>query len=310
MGSRGDIFLSVPRWFAGVPATLNKLVQSIDGSGDYVLSPYPSWDTQVVGEVGDLQNCQAMTLDSKGVMFAIEVGRRNFFEADADLIVDGTPGVWQIDTTTNEISSKYYFPESVASSSDSFVNDIVLDEKRSFAYLTDAWGDGAIISYDYVNGVSKRYTGTSTQRDPSYALTVNGINYGTDTFTTPVDGIAISDDGHSIFYCHIQKDLLYRLPTEVLRDFSLTDDVIDAAVEVLGKKEPSDGMMYWGGQLYWGSLPESTYYALKVDATSSPNLNTSVIPAWPDAVQMRWVIELWNTSVFIVSDYSLSILLD
>jgi hypothetical protein len=230
-----------------------------------------------------------MTLSSKGVMFVIEVGRRNFFDANPDLIADGVPGVWQIDTNDGSIIHKYYFPESVASSSDSFVNDIVLDEKHSVAFLTDAWGDGGLIVYDYGSDTSRRYTGTSTQREPSYEMIVNGFSYGTDFFTTPSDGIAISDDLAAIFYCSLQGTTMFRLPTAVLRDFSSSSEAIDAAVEVLGRKEPSDGMMYWRGALYWGSLPESTYYAMEVDASSTPDMNQSAVPVWPDAVKMRWV---------------------
>lgn len=282
-----NVYVTVPRWKDGVPATLNKL--KLVGN-EYLLSPYPSWDMQTIGVPGQLQNCQSMVIDSTGLMYVIEVGRRNFFDINPTKVVNGPPGVWVINTETSEVVSQYYFPPSVASPNNSFVNDIVLDETKKIAYLTDAWGSGGLIVYNYGLGISRRYSGPSTANDPNYVMVINGVNYGTNIFTTPVDGIAISDDSKAIFYCAVQNVYLYRLPTSILNDFSSTTEEITAAVEQLpGTKEPSDGIQYWDGVLYYGSLPESTYYALKISSTSSPNVATKSVPAWPDQVNMRWV---------------------
>lgn len=194
-----------------------------------------------------------------------------------------------IDVSSGTILSKYVFPEEVVSSSSSFVNDIVLDEAKEIAYLTDAWGDGALLVYNYQEQTSRRYSGPSTAPDSSYVMIVNGVNYGTTTFTTPIDGIAITDDHEAIFYCNVQGTELHRVPTAVLNDFSSSQDDITAAVEVLGTKQPSDGMMYRNGVLYFGSLPESTYYALPVTATSYPPVDSAAVPVWPQQVDFRWV---------------------
>jgi hypothetical protein len=287
-----NIYVTVPRWKSGVPATLNKLKLDTT-TNQYLLSPYPSWDVQSIGVAGQLQNCQSMVIDSNGLMFVIEVGRRNFYDLNPSNAVSGPPGVWIINTETSEVISQYYFPAAVASPNTSFVNDIVLDEKKQIAYLTDAGGtSGGLIIYNYGEGISRRYSGVSTSADPSYTMVINGVNYGTNQFTTPSDGIAITSDHKAIFYCAVQNTKLYRLATRVLNDFSQTDEMITGAVEeIKGAKEPSDGIIYWDGVLYFGSLPESTYYALKITSTSSPNIPNKAVPAWPDPVNMRWVSE-------------------
>lgn len=278
----GDIYVTVPRWRAGVPATLNKIDMATK-----TLTPYPSWDMQKEGVDGDLQNVQSMTIDQKRRMWTIEVGRRNFF--DGKSAVAGPAGLWIIDLNTGDILTKYYFPEDVVSSEESFLNDVVVDESRDIAYFTDAWGDGAIIVFDLDTLTSRRYTGASTKNDPSYAMVINGQRYGTRIFTTPTDGLAMTPEYDAIFYCQVQGTTLYRLPTSVLRNFSSTSSDIDAAVQVLGSKEPSDGMKYLNGELFWGSLTTSAYYRMPVTATTTPDMASEATVSEVDEITMEWI---------------------
>lgn len=282
-----SVYVTVPRWLDGVPATLNKLIKVGD---EYLLSPYPSWNMQAVGVKDNLQNCQSMTIDSKGNMYVIEVGRRNFYDANPANAVAGAPGVWIINTETGVIDTKYYFPPDIAPPNNSFVNDIVIDEVNQVAYLTDAWGTGGLIIYKYKDNTSRRYSGPSTGYNPDYVMIINGVNYGSNQFTTPIDGIALTDDLKAIFYCAVQDTYLYRIPTDILMDFDLTsDEITNSVIQIPGTKPPSDGIVYWDGVLYYGSLTESTYYAVKISSKSLPNLNTDSIPVWPDAVNLRWI---------------------
>lgn len=128
-----------------------------------------------------------------------------------------------------------------------------------------------------------------------------GNYYGTKIFTTPTDGIAITEDHEAIFYCQVQGDTLYRLPTKYLYNFSTTSDEIDAAVQIIGNKEPSDGIKYWNGQLTWGSLTTSSYYMMNISSTSFPDMSTSAVAAVSSVENMHWVdtfaIDLHNSEL-------------
>eukprot|EP01099_Mayorella_cantabrigiensis_P001744 TRINITY_DN176_c0_g2_i1.p1 TRINITY_DN176_c0_g2~~TRINITY_DN176_c0_g2_i1.p1 ORF type:complete len:450 (-),score=106.67 TRINITY_DN176_c0_g2_i1:148-1497(-) len=298
----GEIYLTVPRWREGVPATLNILDQQT-----WTLTPYPSWDDQEIGVSGDLQNCQSMTIDSKRRMWVIDVGRRNFFGDDPEEIVNGPAGIWVIDLETNEVISKYYFPRDIVSYNNSFLNDLVVDDTLDIAYITDAWGEGGIVVYELNTNTSRRYTGESTIGDPEYVMIINGINYGNQVFTVPIDGIAITPDFEVIFVAQIQGTRLYRIPTAILRNFSATFEEIDEQVQFLGYKEPSDGMKYLDGILYWGSLTTSTYYYTVINETDFPFLPTTQVIAPPSVETMNWIdtfaIDLQtNSALWFVSN--------
>ena len=89
----------------------------------------------------------------------------------------------------------------------------------------------------------------------------------------------------------MQGTTLYRLRTDILRNFSSSASEIDSAVEVIGSKEPSDGIKYKAGRLYWGALTESSVYSTDVSATSYPwpSLNETAVQLSRSIELMEWV---------------------
>ena len=220
----------------------------------------------------------------------IDVGLRNLFMGP-DQSIPGKPGLLFVDMEKELVTDRFYFPEDVVSSSSSFLNDLVVDETREIAYLTDADGTGSLITFDYQTRQSRRYSGASTQNEADYVMVIDDVNYGTRIFTTPVDGIAMSQDCDYIYYCAVQGTHLYRVPSLLLRDFSgAYQETIDAAVVNLGSKPPSDGIMMWGDALYFGSLSESTFYGLNMsDNSSEANTTAEAVSIPADPVAMQWV---------------------
>lgn len=282
------LFVTVPRWKSGVPGTLNRLVES--APGQHTLTPYPSWDMQREGDPGGLQNCQSMYIErSRPRMWVVDVGLRNFYMGPGQTI-SGRPGLLFVDMTIDQVVDKYYFPEDVVSSTASFLNDIAVDESREVAYLTDAYGEGGLVSFDYRSWRSRRYSGASTKNEPDYVMVVDGSYYGKRIFTTPVDGIALSEDGKYVYYCAVQGTRLYRLPAELLRASRASQEEVDAAVECLGEKPPSDGIMAWNGTVYYGALPECSLCAAPLSGGAGNTADRA--PCLPsDPSTLRWVCE-------------------
>jgi sugar lactone lactonase YvrE len=61
-------------------------------------------------------------------------------------------------------------------------------------------------------------------------------------FNVASDGIAISADGATLFYCPLSSRHLYAVPTAVLVDRSVSDGEVEREVGDLGEKGASDGL--------------------------------------------------------------------
>jgi sugar lactone lactonase YvrE len=65
------------------------------------------------------------------------------------------------------------------------------------------------------------------------------------------DGIALSPDGQTLYYCPLTSRRLYSVPTAALRNTTLTDEQVAEYVRDLGQKPVVDGMiMDDRGRLY------------------------------------------------------------
>lgn len=208
----------------------------------------------------------------------------------------------------------YTFPDEIVSYNNSFLNDIVLDEQRNIAYLTDAMADGGIIVYDANKQTSRVFSGSSTEADSSYNFCVNGKCYGRRVFTTPTDGIALSPSGDILYWSDVQGPMLYAVRTEYLRDFSLSNAFIESKVSFLGdKKGCSDGLLMLGDSLYYGDITNSNVYVISPTVTASVDdmldPKNSVALGGDDVETLHWVdtfsVDPNDTSVFYLTSNKL-----
>ncbi len=121
------------------------------------------------------------------------------------------------------------------------------------AYITDSSSQGpnAIVVVDLATGRSFRRLNqdASVLAEEQFLMFAEGQpvymttpGYPPKAVNFAADGIAISADGQTLYYCPINGTKLYAVSTEMLRDRSKSDAQVAATVRIVTGKMPSDGL--------------------------------------------------------------------
>ena len=218
-----DIYVTVPRWMPGVPSTLNKLVTT--PNGDVLFQPFPSLSFQNLNKTTSVKYVQDVEIDRQGRMWIIDTGLLNLFEPSSYLFYQPQLIIIDLENNNKEIY-RYSFPPSIAPANVTFLNDIVIDDVKEIAYISNAAGDGGIYAFDFRNKEMIRFwTDQSTlAEDGGNIFEISGVSY--DFGYIPTDGIALSSDGSLLFYCPLSGFTLYSIPTSLFIDPSSSDQSV------------------------------------------------------------------------------------
>ncbi|MBP5953874.1 L-dopachrome tautomerase-related protein [Pseudomonas sp. P42] len=242
----GRIFVNFPRWGDNVPFTLGEI-----RDGKVVAYPNAAINKENPNDPSDgLISVQSVVADGQGRVWLLDTAAPGF----ADPKPRGAKLV-AIDLASNKVVKRLVFPDNVMLPS-TYVNDMRFDFRNGTegtVYLTDSSlrGPGAIIVMDIASGrAMRRLSGVpATSVDPAFVPVVEGLPVmveGADGKPKPLgvasDGIALSADGQTLYFTPLSSRHLYAVSTALLRDASVSEQQLAAAVQDLGEKGASDGM--------------------------------------------------------------------
>ncbi|MBN3833504.1 MULTISPECIES: L-dopachrome tautomerase-related protein [Burkholderia] len=286
----GRIFVNFPRWGDAVPFTVGEL-------RDGRVIAYPNAEinrADAAHPSTHFLSVQSVVADGHGRLWILDTAAPNFSEP-----VAGGAKLVAVDLETNRVVKTIVFPANVMRAQ-TYVNDMRFDfriGKAGVAYVTDSSlsGIGGLIVIDLDSGKAiRRLTGdVSTSADPRFVPVVEGQslkvrdpNGTTKPFSVASDGIALSADGQTLYYCPLSSRHLYSIPTAMLRDPSISDAQLAAAVKDLGEKGASDGLASdANGNVYAGDYEHNSIRKLEPGGEWQTILHDPRV-LWPDTLSV------------------------
>ncbi|XP_075972270.1 protein yellow-like [Anticarsia gemmatalis] len=220
---RNKLFVSVPRWKEGIPATLNYIPLDEPYTPSPKLNPYPSFAGNELG------NCQTglntvyrIKADKCDRLWVLDVGTYGF----APNVTNLCPYSLNVyDLHTDQRIRRYVFrPEDIVPST--FIANIALDEGKTcddtFAYLSDELGYG-LIAYSWEQNKSWRFNHGYFMPDPLVGdFNIGGLNFqwsaeGIFGITTSPVGV---DGYRTLYFSPLASHTQFAVSTRILRDES------------------------------------------------------------------------------------------
>jgi len=275
----GRIFTNYPYWMDRHSYSVVEVV-----NGKPVPYPDAAWNSFKKGEKGDNKFVcvQAVVADEKGFLWIVDaagVGLGPVYQHSNKVI--------KINLADNKIERTYTFPDSVTATN-SYINDIRIDNQHGFAYITSS-SNGGVVVLDINSGKSRfvLHSSSSVLSDSSYHFTMDGRELTKADGSVPKinsDGIALSPDKAWLYYKPLTDNKLYRISTELLRDFSTPQQKINERVQDLGRFVTTDGMEFdKSGNLYMGDLENSSIVKITPDLKMHVLITDTTKLAWPDS---------------------------
>ena len=239
VSKEGRIFVNYPRWSADVPVSVAEILESGE------IKPYPDekWNNWAAEKlVEEYFVCvQSVYVDDKNFLWILDPGM-----VAGKGVVEKSAKLLKVDLTTDEIIEKIYFDSETALQM-SYLNDVRIDTKKDFAYITDS-GTGAIVIVNLKTGKSRRVLSEHpSTKSEDVVLTIEGIQWLYPGGRKPQihsDGIALDKNREYLYYQALTGHSLYRIKTEYLLDVSLSESELGEKVELITKSGPADGIAF------------------------------------------------------------------
>ncbi|MCI0512836.1 major royal jelly family protein [candidate division KSB1 bacterium] len=272
VSNEGRIFVNYPRW----TETEKIAVAELDPNGAPVPFPDSAWNQwELTLPATEHFVCvQSVYIDNQNFLWILDPANPQFKG-----VIPGGAKLVQVDLRSNQIFRKYYFEAAIAPAT-SYLNDVRIDTRQQYAYLSES-GEGSIVVLNLRNGQARRVLNQhpSTQAEDT-TFTVEGIKLKA---KINCDGIALAPDRDYLYYQALRGHTLYRIKTQWLHDFSVTEAQLAAHVEVVARTGIADGIEFdSAGNLYFTALEHNAIRRLTPTGTLETVIQDSQLK-WPDS---------------------------
>jgi sugar lactone lactonase YvrE len=290
VANNGRIFVNFPKWGDEVEYTVAEVK-----NGQTI--PYPNaeinHDTQGDNPAEKLISVQSVVVDPTGNrLWILDTGSIAFGP-----VAPNGGKLIAVDLATNHIVKKIIFPADVALTK-TYLNDVRFDlhrGKEGMAFITDS-GANAIIVVDLASQKAwRRLTNhPSTVPDLAIAPVVEGKllemrlpNQPPSKLQVGADGIAISPDGKSLYYCPLISRHLYSVSIDALADPNKKDADVAATIKDLGDKGGAgDGLESDGqGRVYLSNYEHNAIFRRNTDGAIETLVHDPRV-LWPDTLSL------------------------
>jgi sugar lactone lactonase YvrE len=300
VSAQGRIFVNYPQWGDDVPFTVGEI-----RDGQAVPFPDAAINRADPARPGEtLLSVQSVVVDAADRLWILDTGAPGFAPP-----VPGGAKLVAVDLATNRVARSIVLPATAVLPT-TYVNDVRFDLRHGragVAYITDSSvsGPGGIIVVDLDSGEAWRHLSghPSTMPDPTFVPVVEGEAMAARAagkpptpFRVASDGIALSADGETLYYCPLSSRHLYAVPTALLRDRSARAETIAAAVRDLGEKGASDGLESDDqGRVYAGDYEHNSIRRMTPDGQWRTIAHDPRI-LWPDTLSVARDCYLYFTA--------------
>lgn len=292
VSANGRIFVNFPRWGDKVDYTVAEVK-----NGRTVAYPNAQINRLNLSKQSEsLVSVQSVVIDPQDRLWLLDTGSIKFGPTTY-----GGPKLIGVDLKQNRVFKTILFPQEVALPT-TYLNDIRFDLRRGnagIAYITDSSGNGpnGIIVVDLDSGKSWRRLNDhpSTKAVKNFLPSVEGqvvrnrpsANQPSTPITIGSDGIAISADGKTLYYCPLAGRRLYSVSTDALANEQITDEQVAATVVDLGEKGgASDGLESDSqNRVYLTNYEQNAIQRRSPNGTYETLVNDDRV-LWPDTLSL------------------------
>jgi sugar lactone lactonase YvrE len=275
VSDQNRIFVNYPRWTRGHSVSVIEITES----GEKIPYPNDDWNTWN-GSISPIERfvcVQSVYIEENNYLWILDTGNPQFSG-----VIDSSAKIIKINLDTDNIEDIIYVDNNILEEF-SYMNDIRIYNK--YAYITDSSVGAIIIINLETNQIIKRLENhQSTIAEDGFELYVEGYRVN---MIVHSDGLAIDKNDGYLYYQALSSPYLYRIKTEYLNDFALSNTDISSKVEFVGEFGAADGMAFGhDGILYITSLENNSIRQYDPMTRDSSFLITNNKLKWPDSISI------------------------